>query len=206
MRDDKKKQASPGRPREFDEAETLSIIMQVFWEKGYEGTGLSELVEATGVKKASLYAAYGNKNSIYLKALEHYEGLMVDSAVKALKNNDLNAYDRIHAFLSTPITAVRSNGDRRGCFLCNASADRSAFDGDVERRVQRGYEKMLAALVSTLNSRSGDSNQRISKSEGAALVLSVYSGLRIMARANVSLEFLTMARDTAVKSIFSEND
>ncbi len=198
MRDDNKKQASPGRPREFDEAETLSIIMQVFWEKGYEGTGLSELVEATGVKKASLYAAYGNKNSIYLKALEHYEGLMVDSAVRALRNAGQSVYDRVHAFLSAPIVAVRSNGDRRGCFLCNASADRSAFDEAVETRVQRGYAKMLSALKAALQTQGESADQEATTDETAALILSVYSGLRIMARAYVQVEMLVNARDAVL--------
>lgn len=202
MREDQNLSSGPGRPREFDEAEVLSLIMQIFWEKGYEGTGLSDLVKATGVKKASLYAAFGNKQSIYLKALEHYEGLMVDSAVKALTNASLDAYDRVQAFLSAPITAVRANGDRRGCFLCNASADRSAFDGDVERRVQRGYEKMLSAMTAALDARPKKNGIQISSSEGAALALSVYSGLRIMARANVSVDLLTAARDTAMKTIF----
>lgn len=202
MREDQNLASGPGRPREFDEAEVLSLIMQIFWEKGYEGTGLSDLVKTTGVKKASLYAAFGNKQSIYLKALEHYEGLMVDSAVKALTNPNLGAFDKVHAFLSSPITAVRANGDRRGCFLCNASADRSAFDGDVERRVQRGYEKMLSALTAALDSRNKKEGNQISSSESAALALSVYSGLRIMARANVSVDLLTAARDTAMKAVF----
>ena len=79
----------PGRPREFDPDETLSKIMRLFWENGYEATGLSEITSVTGLGKASLYKAFGNKQSMYLKALKHYEGLMVDAAVAVLCSKDL---------------------------------------------------------------------------------------------------------------------
>ncbi len=58
-----------GRPREFDVDEALTKIMAVFWAKGFEGSSLSDLVAATGLKKGSLYAAFGDKRAMYLKAL-----------------------------------------------------------------------------------------------------------------------------------------
>jgi len=93
----------PGRPREFDPDEVLSKIMQLFWENGYEGTGLSDIIAATGMGKASLYSAFGNKQEMYLKALARYEALMVDSAVAILRAGDRPPLERINAFLSAPM-------------------------------------------------------------------------------------------------------
>ena len=61
-----------GRPREFDEDEALAKIMDVFWEKGFEGTSMSDLETATGLRKGSLYAAFGDKRAMYRKSVELY--------------------------------------------------------------------------------------------------------------------------------------
>src|SRR5579862_7020387 len=61
-----------GRPRAFDLEKALDRAMQVFWRKGYLGTSLSDLTEAMGINRPSLYAAFGNKESLFRKALEHY--------------------------------------------------------------------------------------------------------------------------------------
>jgi AcrR family transcriptional regulator len=61
-----------GRPRVFDVEKALNQAMQVFWRKGYLGTSLSDLTDAMGINRPSLYAAFGNKKSLFRKALEHY--------------------------------------------------------------------------------------------------------------------------------------
>lgn len=192
----------PGRPRQFDEAETLSEIMQLFWENGYEGTGLSDIIKATGLSKASLYAAYGNKQSMYLKALGHYEAQMVDSAVAALRNRNHPALDRVSAFLQAPITAVDRTSDRRGCFLCNASADRAAIDAKTGDLVRRGYAKMRGALEQTIGELGTNGESDFAK-RNAQLVLTVYSGLRVMARSGTGLSDLIMAKEACLKALAS---
>jgi AcrR family transcriptional regulator len=61
-----------GRARAFDADEALDKAMTVFWSKGYEGTSLSDLTEAMGINRPSLYATYGNKEDLFRKALERY--------------------------------------------------------------------------------------------------------------------------------------
>ena len=62
-----------GRPREFCVDQALAQALRVFWEKGYEGTSLNDLTEAMGITRPSLYAAFGNKESLFRKALDLYE-------------------------------------------------------------------------------------------------------------------------------------
>lgn len=184
----------PGRPREFDPDETLSKIMQLFWKHGYEGTGLSDIIAETGLGKGSLYKAFGNKQSIYLKALAHYENLMVDAAVTVLRADDVAPLARIDAFLTSPIVAVRDHHDRRGCFLCNAAADRASLDEETGAMVQRGYDKMRRAIIAAL---SNIMPQGSAKAVGvrAELILTIYSGLRVMARAGTSDEMMSDTKD-----------
>ncbi|WP_425038092.1 TetR/AcrR family transcriptional regulator [Primorskyibacter sp. S187A] len=190
----------PGRPREFDPDETLSKIMQLFWENGYEATGLSEIMSATGLGKASLYKAFGNKQSMYLKALTHYEGVMVDAAVALLRSKDLAPLDRIDAFLSSPIAAVRDHHDRRGCFLCNAAADRASLDDETRALVQKGYDKMRKSLIASLS----DALPQMSRQAiavRAESVLTLYSGLRVMSRAGQTAERMLATKDQVIKDL-----
>jgi AcrR family transcriptional regulator len=69
----REKVTSPvGRPRAFDTEEALDRAMQVFWRKGYLGTALSDLTDAMGINRPSLYAAFGNKKSLFRKVLDRY--------------------------------------------------------------------------------------------------------------------------------------
>ncbi|MGX7742867.1 TetR/AcrR family transcriptional regulator [Rhodopseudomonas parapalustris] len=61
-----------GRPREFDVDAALDLALHVFWRKGYEGTSMTDLTEAMGITKPSLYAAFGNKEELFRKALDRY--------------------------------------------------------------------------------------------------------------------------------------
>lgn len=77
--------ACKGRPREFDVAEALSAALRVFWTKGYEGASLTDLTAAMGITRPSLYAAFGNKESLFRKALDLYEQEKLAYVGEALK-------------------------------------------------------------------------------------------------------------------------
>jgi AcrR family transcriptional regulator len=61
-----------GRPREFDVDKALEQALHVFWRQGYEGTSINDLTQAIGITKPSLYAAFGNKEELFRKALDRY--------------------------------------------------------------------------------------------------------------------------------------
>jgi AcrR family transcriptional regulator len=65
--------AARGRPREFDVEEALAAALRVFWEKGYDGASLTDLTEAMAITRPSLYAAFGNKEALFKRALDLYE-------------------------------------------------------------------------------------------------------------------------------------
>src|SRR5258707_3368754 len=65
--------ATPGRPRSFDKEKALDAALQVFWRKGYEGASLADLTAAMGIERPSLYAAFGDKEKLFLQVLDHYQ-------------------------------------------------------------------------------------------------------------------------------------
>jgi len=186
-----------GRPREFDEDQVLMDIMSVFWKHGYEGTGVTQIVKATGLKKGSLYKAFKSKRNMYLKALAYYEKNVVGDAVKLLTSNNTPPLNRIKSFLSLPIEDSWGKNDWRGCFLCNAAADYAAHDNETKALVARGYGKLEHALMAAITDMHPDwSKDELEKT--VQLCLTVYTGLRIKSRAAIERKHLEYARDACL--------
>ena len=187
-----------GRPREFDEDKALAKIMDVFWEKGFEGTSMSDLETATGLRKGSLYAAFGDKRALYRKSVALYDRTAIDESVAVLTGVDAPER-RIGKFLQAPIDAVAVAKDRRGCFLCNASIDQATIDPETQRSITGSFERLGGVLEKVLWELGTIDNSR--RRAVAQHLLSVYFGLRVLARAGQPVRMLKAAREAALHSV-----
>lgn len=190
-----------GRPREFSEEAVMTALLDLFWGQGYEGTSLNDIMQATGLKKGSLYSLFGGKRDMYLKALRRYDRDYAAQACHMLKDNAQGSpAQRLDKFLSLPIEAAYGQNDQRGCFLCNASAEMAAHDAEMGQFIKASYESMIAALTVPLKALlpplSADKIQ-----SRAAMILSVYSGLRIMSRSGLAKDMMIEAKTAALDFI-----
>lgn len=112
-----------GRPRTFDQDAVLDRIKDVFWQKGYVGTSMSDLVEATGLTKPSLYAAYGNKASMYRASLDRYIAQQSRAAYSHLAREDIDAPEAVRLFLKASLASVAREAHPKGCLVLSSSAD-----------------------------------------------------------------------------------
>jgi AcrR family transcriptional regulator len=116
-----------GRPREFDPDVALDRALAVFWRKGYEGTSLADLTRAMGINRPSLYAAFGNKEALFKKALDRYAEGPAAFFREALAAPTARAV--AERLLSEAIDVVTDRRNPRGCLLvqgalaCGAEAD-----------------------------------------------------------------------------------
>src|SRR3954471_13792358 len=104
-----------GRPRTFDMEKALDQALKVFWRKGFEGTSLPDLTAAMGINRPSLYAAFGNKQSLFRKAVERYEERSAGQVRQALEGPDVRV--AVKAVLRRNIEAITDSRSPRGCFM-----------------------------------------------------------------------------------------
>jgi len=118
-----------GRPRAYDPQLALALAAEVFWKAGYAGTSLDDLVEATGMNRPSLYAAFGDKRHLYLKTLEYYRDESRTLARAALAD-DPPLRVLLKRFYDKALELYLSGGPR-GCYSIGTAATVAAVDDGV---------------------------------------------------------------------------
>ena len=108
-----------GRPREFCVDHALAQALRVFWSKGYEGASLTDLTEAMGITRPSLYAAFGNKESLFRKALDLYEREKMAYVGQAMAQP--TARKVAETMLRGALENVMGNDEPHGCMRVIAS-------------------------------------------------------------------------------------
>lgn len=139
--------AARGRPRSFDPEKAIEAAQAVFWKHGYEATSLNQLAEAVGLHKPSLYAAFGDKKALYLKALEAYIADAQDLLKKALAEPKLR--DALTAFFKTDIEIFMADRGR-GCFLLSTAVPVAGMIEEAGALVAATRKNVGAALTKRL--------------------------------------------------------
>lgn len=110
-----------GRPREFDEAQVLDALVDLFWAKGYEATSLADMVEASGLNKSSLYNAFGSKEEVFDVALSRYLDNRMQM-VNQFTRGDRGLDDLLEVLEFVRLELLSADG-RRGCLAVNSSTE-----------------------------------------------------------------------------------
>jgi len=111
------------RPRSFNKDKALEAARNAFWKKGYEGTSIADLEEATGLKRTSIYAAFGNKQKLYMTALKEYQKTSQESVQQCL-NDVRTPMEKIRKILERTVSEGIEDPEKKGCFIVNASTER----------------------------------------------------------------------------------
>ncbi|QDZ11739.1 TetR/AcrR family transcriptional regulator [Devosia ginsengisoli] len=172
-----------GRPREFDRTEALQKAMLLFWERGYEGTSIGDLSAALAIGKPSLYAAFGNKETLFLEALQLYE-----DTYGCFSQADLDDAPTAHAaFVMTLRRNAASQlnaGAPPGCFIVLSATVGTPQNADVRahltRRRQATRDRLAARLARGIA--DGDVPETADPQAVATFYATVINGLAIEAR------------------------
>ncbi len=168
------------RPRSFDCDVVLDKAVETFRAKGFDGTSVEDLEQATGLRRASLYGAFGDKRALYLAALNRYQGT---KGVRLLQ--ELNAAKTGRAAIERMFAIVlkEAAGDQAGCLLSNAASERSAHDDRVARCVEDNRRRAEGALLAAvLRGRAdGSVKSRAEPRSTARFLYAAILGIRALA-------------------------
>jgi len=138
-----------GRPRSFDADKALDRAMHVFWRKGYDGTSLSDLTRAMRINAPSLYAAFGDKRTLFLQAIDHYGELEVARVFETLSHPQ-SMGNAIARFFAELVEQIVDGHGRTGCFIGNTAVEVAAHDREVAMTVRRNLDRIEAAFRNAL--------------------------------------------------------
>jgi len=137
-----------GRPIEFDQQKVIDNIVRLFWERGYEATSMKNISDATGLQPGSLYAAFGNKRSLFLTAIDTYFETSIEN-LRAMLEADGSPLQRVHEMFMY-IVGDSSQKDSLGCMLVNALLETPADDEELRNRIANMFQQLEQAIKKVL--------------------------------------------------------
>ncbi|MFF8509663.1 TetR/AcrR family transcriptional regulator [Streptomyces sp. NPDC015492] len=174
------------RTKEFDPDAALQAALELFWARGYEATTMSDLVARLGIGRASIYATFGNKHTLYLRAMDRYLETRDPRIVEELSAPG-PALPAVRALVRRFAAEASADGERaNGCFVTNSAAELGPHDTAVARRVELSWEQIETLLYAALTrARAGgelpaDRDPRAL----ARMLLVLLQGIRVVGKAS----------------------
>ena len=174
----------------------------MFWEHGYHATSVQDLMKAAGVQKQSLYCAFGDKRSLFLKCLNLYTKQTL-FAIQRMLNEPDSAFEGIERVMRFVAQSPESKNCPPGCLMANTALELGLNDPGVAeeiRRMFRAVEKMLAAAVKKAQAQ-GEISKRIDCVAIAQGLANTISGIRILEKTGASKHQIRMVLETALAAI-----
>ncbi len=193
---------SVGRPREFDSDAVIHTAMLSFWHKGYEACSLSELIDATGLSKSSLYQSFGSKKQLFLTTLAHYCEIETKAMLDKLGESDTALQffeDLVDSFCSKTIHHWNS-----GCLVANTAAELGQSDPEIAIALKSAIDLFTECFVVALSQGLEDGSiciDRFSLDEVASYLLISFNGLRTMVKAGMSERHIVQAGKMILRAL-----
>lgn len=178
-----------GRPRNFDPDTALDAIVEAFWDRGFAGTSVDDLQERIGVKRGSFYAAFGDKETAWRRALDRYTGSITAAAISTLDAPGPPA-ERIAAFIQFVGRFLAQNAGR-GCLFLSAAGQPPPAGRATRAHLQKLEREVFAAI------------RRQAPEPIGSYVIAVLLGMNSMARAGMSPKTILAAADTSAEAAAS---
>jgi AcrR family transcriptional regulator len=193
-----------GRPREFDRDQALKRARDAFWERGYEGTSMGDLVAALGIASARIYAAFGSKEELFREAIALYENHEGGFVKRALAEEP-TAAKAIERILREAIVTYTRPGEPQGCMVVSAASSSAAENDRVRTWLAERRRLQTAAIIKRLKEAVRDGELRADTDAQAMgdYFSAVLHGLSVHARDGVTRKRLLALSEIALQTLTS---
>ena len=187
-----------GRPREFCVEGALAAALRVFWSKGYEGTSLTDLTEAMGITRPSLYAAFGNKESLFRKALDLYQREKLEYVGRALAEPTARRVAEV--LLRGAVNNMCNPCEPHGCLGVITATACGEEAQSVRQEVLKRGQAVREALIERLDraKSEGDLPTHVDTEGLTSLLFAMLQGISVQAGGGASREELEKLVDTGL--------
>jgi AcrR family transcriptional regulator len=198
----RKSEKSPkmGRPTSFSTDHALEAAMRVFWQKGYEGASLTDLTRAMGINRSSIYAAFGDKEALFQKALKRYTKGPMGWVESALQKP--TARESIRALLEGSVAFLSDTTHPRCCFSVQGLA--TGEEGESVRLSMIDWRKAFEQIVRERLKRArhdGDLPKTVRPTDLAKYIGTIWTGLAVQAASGATRSDLSRIIDLALKTM-----
>jgi len=192
-------QTGLGRPREFALDVAARDAMDVFWDRGYEGASLPDLIAGTGLSRGSLYKAFGDKKGLLLAALDLYmsKGLQ---ATADLLSQPGSAKAAIRSSLLRLAALSSGAPGRRGCLIVAMATEVGTQDPDIAERTGRMFRRLQQLYAGAIA--RGQADGEIAPGDAQALaqfLVCQIQGMRVLGKTGVPEAEMIAIADTAMR-------
>jgi AcrR family transcriptional regulator len=189
-----------GRTRQFDAEEALDRALEVFWARGYEGATLPELTQAMGINRPSLYAAFGNKEELFRKALDHYRMGLHSYLAEGLEKP--TAREVVEAIFAGFVRIQRDRDKARGCLIVSGALACGEEAEPVRRELARLRQRAVTALRKRFERsvRDGDLPEGTDCATLARYIATVLHGLAVQAASGATEKELRLVSALAMRA------
>ncbi|AIQ35976.1 TetR family transcriptional regulator [Paenibacillus sp. FSL R5-0345] len=189
------------RSKEFEENEVLDKAMKLFWEQGYEKTSLTDLVEHMGVHRRSLYDTFGDKHTLFLKAMDRFRD-KVNAELTGEVKRSKTATEALQLIFSSIINGEEDSPS--GCLMVNSAVELAMRDTDVDLKSTESFtlSEQLFKDIILWGQQDGEFSSDYKADDLAEHLHSVCVGLRVMTRTSMPKEKLHRIADLSIKLLY----
>jgi len=191
---------SRGRPRVFDMDEALDKALKIFWKRGYEGASLAELIDELSINKPSLYAAFGNKEELFLKALSRYASGPVAFINEVVK--EPTSYKVAESFLYKAAEFLTDPTHPQGCMIVQgalSTGDSAELIKNILIKYRSSYENLLTERFDQAKS-DGDLPDWVNANDLAKYLATIHQGMSVQATSGATKQQLINISNIALRS------
>ena len=168
------------RPEVFDRVHVLDSAKQVFWLKGYNGTSMQDLVDATGLNRSSIYNSFGSKMELYQEVLAHYQKES-DVLFQMAKEGSQGSLSEIRKIFEIQVEGILQDTDRKGCMTMNCGMEMGNQEKDLGKWVAANQEQLTDYFRGLIEAgqQAGEIAADRSSADLANYLVVAFQGMRI---------------------------
>lgn len=188
------------RSKEFEESVVLDKAMRLFWEQGYEKTSINDLVDHMGIHRRSLYDTFGDKHTLFLKAVELYDN-KISTALAAGVKRSKTATEALQFIVGFLIYGEENPAS--GCLIVNSTVELAARDADINSRSIEMFStaEQLFKDIILWGQQDGEFTSEYDAGELAEYLHNVGVGLRVIAKTSITKEKLLRIANLSMQLI-----